>query len=153
LAEDACKLRKEKESWEKTASQHLENELYYRGLLEKIGRKFGAKAFTDDAGEMHTDVLIAKVPELVDNVGRLLDEMVRSWGGIVRTRWIEEAREAGFSQELVFHFEGKMIKDMDMEELGRCWEWSRRSRFTDLSPQEREDVTNAVRFRIKELVQ
>lgn len=44
---------------------HLRNELYYRGMLEEIGLMFGDKAFICDDGSKSTDVLIAKIPELV----------------------------------------------------------------------------------------
>lgn len=58
--------QKEKDNWMETARRHCTNEFYYRGLIEKIGKLFGEKAYICDSGERSEDVLNAKVPELVE---------------------------------------------------------------------------------------
>lgn len=53
------------EAWQESAAQHLRNEQYYAGLLDRIGALFGDDARTADDGSVGTEVLRAKVPELV----------------------------------------------------------------------------------------
>lgn len=53
------------EVWQESAAQHLRNEQYYAGLLDRIGALFGDEAKTADDGSVRTEVLRAKVPELV----------------------------------------------------------------------------------------
>lgn len=69
LADDMEKafrrLERERDAWKDTAAQHLRNEEYYRGLVEKCGEHFGDAAKMQDDGNMNEDILCAKVPELV----------------------------------------------------------------------------------------
>jgi hypothetical protein len=58
-------LEAEKEGWKETAKQHCKNEDYYRGLVQEIGKHFGADAYTSDDGSIQQDILCAKVPDLV----------------------------------------------------------------------------------------
>jgi len=39
---------------------------YYRGLVERCGKAVGVRAYTDDDGVVHQDVLNAKVPEIIE---------------------------------------------------------------------------------------
>lgn len=61
-------LMAERDAWMGTAAQHLRNEQYYRGLLEKIGAMFGDAALTAEDGSKPGGVLVAKVPELVESL-------------------------------------------------------------------------------------
>jgi hypothetical protein len=61
-------LEAEKEGWNETAAQHLRNEDYYRGLVQEIGKHFGADAYISDDGSIQQDILCAKVPELVEQL-------------------------------------------------------------------------------------
>lgn len=54
--------------WMSTAAQNQRNTDYYRGLLEKCGESIGVEAFTQDDGGVVTDVLCAKIPELVEAI-------------------------------------------------------------------------------------
>lgn len=66
LVEQIAQLEKEKQAWVETAWRHLRNESYYRTLLVRIGLLFGDKAYISDDGSVQQDVLVAKVPELVE---------------------------------------------------------------------------------------
>ena len=57
-------------SWTETARQHLNNEQYYCGLLDRIAKVFGARAYTSDDGSVQDEVVRAKLPELVDELAR-----------------------------------------------------------------------------------
>lgn len=61
-------LKNQRDNWESTANQHLRNEQYYRGLLIQIGELFGIYARICDDGGLSEDVLVGKVPELVENI-------------------------------------------------------------------------------------
>jgi hypothetical protein len=63
--EQITRLEAEKEGWKETAKQHCKNEDYYRGLVQEIGKHFGAYAYTSDDGSIQQDILCAKVPDLV----------------------------------------------------------------------------------------
>ena len=52
-------------NWMETAAQESRNRDYYRGLLINIGELFGNDAHIADDGSYSTDVLCAKVPDLV----------------------------------------------------------------------------------------
>ena len=56
------------EFWEREAQQQSRNTVYYRGLVECIGKAIGKAAYTCDNGDMATDVLCGKVPELVEAI-------------------------------------------------------------------------------------
>ena len=58
-------LRAQRDGWEETAAQHCGNTEYYRGLVTAIGKALGTAAYQCDDGSTATDVLCAKVPELV----------------------------------------------------------------------------------------
>ena len=51
-------------NWIDIAAQNQRNTDYYRGLVVEIGQDFES-AYIDDEGGKHTNVLCAKVPELV----------------------------------------------------------------------------------------
>lgn len=68
-------LEAEKEGWKETAAQHLRNEDYYRGLVQEIGKHFGADSYTSDDGSIQQDILCAKVPDLVARMNERLLEL------------------------------------------------------------------------------
>lgn len=68
LESDLAAERERSAAWEQTAQQESRNRDYYRGLLVAIGEKFGLDAKTQDDGGVVDDVLVAKVPELVDGI-------------------------------------------------------------------------------------
>lgn len=53
-------------AWMQTGAQHARNEEYYRGLVVKCGKAIGYDAYVQDDGGVVTEVLCAKVPELVE---------------------------------------------------------------------------------------
>ena len=55
-------------AWMDTAARHCRNEQYYRDLLVRCGRAIGKEAFTCDDGSVVPDVLVAKIPELVEKL-------------------------------------------------------------------------------------
>lgn len=57
-------------SWMHTAAQAENNTQYYRDLLVRAGKAIGAAAYTADDGGRHEDVLVAKVPELVEALSK-----------------------------------------------------------------------------------
>lgn len=62
-------LKKEKEAWLDTAAQFSRNEDYYRGLVQRCGKVFGAAAYQcDDGVSVSQDILCDKVPELVEQM-------------------------------------------------------------------------------------
>jgi hypothetical protein len=65
LNEEIVRLGAESNAWIETAQQHLRNEQYYRDLLVQCGQSIGKDAYTCDDGTMQGDVLVAKVPDLV----------------------------------------------------------------------------------------
>ncbi len=67
-AADITRLNSECDAWEKAASEHYGNSLYYRGLVVGIGETLGDAAKTCDNGSKSLDVLCAKVPELVTDL-------------------------------------------------------------------------------------
>jgi hypothetical protein len=73
LAEEQLKSK----IWEHTARMHYDNECYYRGLLVNIGEMFGADARTQDDGNIIDDVLVSKVPELVQEL--MKNNKIRIW--------------------------------------------------------------------------
>lgn len=58
-------LRAERDGWEESTRFHLNNEMFYRGIVSQIGEMFGVAAKTSDDGSVQQDVLALKVPELV----------------------------------------------------------------------------------------
>lgn len=68
LEAEVIKLRIERNNWIETARMHCKNQMYYRGLLEQIGKTFGEEAYISDDGSVQDEVLIAKVPELVASI-------------------------------------------------------------------------------------
>lgn len=62
-------LEKGEQFWNETAAQHARNEDYYRGLVQRCGKVFGAAAYQcDDGVSVSQDILCAKVPELVEKL-------------------------------------------------------------------------------------
>ena len=58
------------DSWKEFASQQSRNVEYYRGLLDEIGVLVGEEAYRTDDNEIVTEVLKAKLPELVEKLIR-----------------------------------------------------------------------------------
>jgi hypothetical protein len=56
--------------WIETAAQNQNNADYYRGLVIKCGKSIGKEAYIQNDGGISTDVLCAKVPELVEKLAR-----------------------------------------------------------------------------------
>ena len=56
----------ERDNWKRTAELNQTNVDFYRNLLVEIGEKFGAAAKTTDTGELVDEVLVMKIPGLVD---------------------------------------------------------------------------------------
>lgn len=54
--------------WMESAAQFSDGSSYYRGLLVKCGEALGEAAYTCDDGTKTRDVLVAKVPELVEEL-------------------------------------------------------------------------------------
>lgn len=60
-------LQRSVKGWEEDAARHCRNEEYYRGLVQRCGKVFGAAAYEcDDGKSVSQDILCAKVPELVE---------------------------------------------------------------------------------------
>lgn len=55
-------------AWIRTAEQESRNRDYYRRLLVKCGESIGKQAYIQDDGGVVTDVLVAKIPELVEKL-------------------------------------------------------------------------------------
>lgn len=64
--------------WIDSAAQFSRNEEFYRGLIQKIGEGFGIAAKTCDDGGISEDVLVTKVPELVDKLRKDYLELGKS---------------------------------------------------------------------------
>lgn len=58
-------LRRERTSWESIATQHLQNEQFYRSLLEQVAAHLGPDVFISDDGSVQDSPLMLKIPELV----------------------------------------------------------------------------------------
>ena len=63
------------EGWKETAAQHLRNKDYYRGLVQEVGKHFGADAYISDDGSIQQDILCAKVPDLVARMNERVWEL------------------------------------------------------------------------------
>lgn len=61
-------------AWMDTSAEHLRNECYYRDLLVRCGKAIGDQAFIADDGNRSEDVLVAKVPELVERLGAAIQQ-------------------------------------------------------------------------------
>lgn len=57
---------KDRVNWEDVAREYARNETYFRNLLVKCGNAFGKASHIADSGDDMGDVLVAKVPELVE---------------------------------------------------------------------------------------
>lgn len=55
-------------SWIEDAMRFARNEAFYRELLDQCAQHLGPEAFTDDEGNVHTDPIRLKIPELVRNI-------------------------------------------------------------------------------------
>jgi len=51
------------------------NEMFYRGIVEEIGKPFGVAARTSDDGSVQDSILALKVPELVQTLERQRDAL------------------------------------------------------------------------------
>jgi hypothetical protein len=65
---EIAQLQAEISGWIDFAAHESRGVDYYRGLLEKIGQFFGEEAYICDDGSIQEDILIAKVPELVEKL-------------------------------------------------------------------------------------
>lgn len=68
LRVELAQARLEADNWRDTAERESRNRDYYRELLERIGRSLGEQAYIADDGSRMQDVLVAKVPELVEEL-------------------------------------------------------------------------------------
>ncbi len=68
--EEEAERNREAAAWRETAEQCQRNTDYYRGLVVRIGKLFGLAARTSDDGSVQEDILVAKVPELVEALFR-----------------------------------------------------------------------------------
>lgn len=62
--------------WMGVAAQHLRNESFYRGLLDKVAAELGPvrrKAFISDDGSIQIDPIRLKIPELVAELADAAD--------------------------------------------------------------------------------
>jgi len=66
LLKERDDLRRQVMNWRDIANQYCRNQTYYAGLIDRIGRLFGAAAHTADDGSLQDSILRAKVPELVE---------------------------------------------------------------------------------------
>jgi len=62
---DIDNLRRAAIGWAGDCARHLQNEEYYRGLLDACAPHLGIDAYTQDDGGLMDEPLRAKVPELV----------------------------------------------------------------------------------------
>ena len=60
------------DAWEDIAAQHLRNEVYYRGLLERCAAHLGPDVFVQDDGGVVDEPLVSKVPKLVERLAASL---------------------------------------------------------------------------------
>lgn len=74
------KAQLREQGWEATAAMFSRNADYYRGLLVECGDSIGEDAFTCDDGSLASDVLVAKVPELVEELCRPKYSLLRLLG-------------------------------------------------------------------------
>jgi hypothetical protein len=65
-------------AWKTAVAEHLRNEEWMRGLLERIGNLFGAAARTSDDGTVHDSVLLLRVPELVEHLVAEVEAKVKA---------------------------------------------------------------------------
>jgi hypothetical protein len=70
------------DSWEETAIEMANNMEYYRDTLIKIGEIIGKNAFIADDGSVSDSVLIQKLPDLVLEYRKLIEEMVSDFKDI-----------------------------------------------------------------------
>lgn len=61
--------------WMETAAQNQRNTDYYRDLLIECGEIIGEAAFISDDGSVQTDVLCAKIPDLVKEKDRIIAQL------------------------------------------------------------------------------
>ena len=59
----------ERDMWRETAKQAQRNTEYYRGLLVQIGEFLGPEAYISDDGSVQDDVIVAKLPEMIERGG------------------------------------------------------------------------------------
>jgi hypothetical protein len=100
-------------AWMETAAQYCRNADYYRGLVQKCGEVIGQEAYTQDDGGIVTDVLCAKVPELVE---RKIDEIARLREAVkvrdAESTWTEYTNERvpAPSHEMCFYCKQNRMK-------------------------------------------
>lgn len=79
-------MAKQYGGWKETAEQNCRDVAYYQELLDKLGETIGESAYIADDGVLHDSVLRAKVPELVVEMSRQLNEardLIRQSLGLV----------------------------------------------------------------------
>ena len=64
----AERLERERDAWMESSAQQTRNAVFYRGLLTLIGNMLGDEAKIADDGTLTHDVLVLKVPELVEKL-------------------------------------------------------------------------------------
>lgn len=63
--------------WMESGAEAQRNADYYRSLLVRCGNAFGEEARTADDGTVNDEVLVAKVPELVERMAAGIEEIIR----------------------------------------------------------------------------
>ena len=76
-----AELEAESKGWEECAKMHAGNQEYYRNLVAGIGELFGEEARTSDDGSKQDSVLVAKVPELVNQLAAQNERVRKIIGG------------------------------------------------------------------------
>jgi len=92
------RLRQERDNWERTAADFHGNAEFYRGIVHQIGDTFGIAARTSYDGSVQEEVLALRVPELVRDLRRTLNEQ-RDRG----TTWKQRYEEANRLLRLFGH--------------------------------------------------
>jgi len=72
-ARELEQVTRERDAWLSTAMQVSRDTEFYRGLVQQAGEVFGVEAKTSDDGSIQEDVLVVKVPELVQRQARELE--------------------------------------------------------------------------------
>lgn len=81
--------RRERDAWKDTAAMFLRNQEFFSNVINRIGAVFGRAAKTCDDGSVTTDVLVLKVPELVEalhaEVNRPMEDYRLLWDELQNT--------------------------------------------------------------------
>lgn len=116
-------LEAEKEGWMETAAQHLRNEDYYRGLVQGIGKNFGADAYISEDGSIQQDILCAKVPYLVmqmnERLWEVLIEFATAQDKITKLQNLLDGSPESYIRQLKERIEGHIEENEMLKERER----------------------------------